>query len=71
MSESVSSLAVFDAVAQGRLSAADGARLLGQLERESLKPSRPAWLPKPLYVIAALVLGLVIGHLGIPRDDKS
>lgn len=71
MNDNLSSVDVFDAVARGRLTPERGSDILRGLERSTLTPSRPKWLPLPVFVVLAVVFGLVVGHFGIQRDSKA
>lgn len=54
---------VFEQVRTGALSPREGAELLAQKRDAGRRPSKPRWMPRPVYLLGLMVLTLVIPKL--------
>jgi hypothetical protein len=53
-------LDVFHKVARREISSREGAEQLVDIEAKDVTPSKPAWMPKWLYVVGVAVLIVVV-----------
>lgn len=54
---------VFEQVLKGVISPKQGAAMLEEERELTRRPSKPAWLPRPLYLVGILLLTLLLPKL--------
>lgn len=59
----MSSVDVFERVRTGQITAGQGADLLAASRAKQARPSKPAWMPRPIYVVGMLLLALFLPRL--------
>ncbi len=59
----MNSVDLFERVHRGELTSAQAAELMMKQRESSMRPTKPAWLPRPFYLVALFVLTLVLPGL--------
>ena len=54
---------VFEQVRKGAITPRQGADQLAKNREQEQRPSKPAWLPKPLYILGVVLLAFLVPKL--------